>query len=364
MSNVHTPNPGLETVIANSIKTATEEPTTEVETADAVDDNAITTEEPAAEETPEVKETPAAEVATEEPVIKVEEPVKKEEPVKDDETDLDKIPARGTDNRVNRIPHPRVVKITENAVKKATAPLQAEIEKSRGTLERIAKVENIMFNDQAKFVEMLKQIPGYAELLAPKVADKVADVEFKMPAPDVKNDKGEAVGYSLGGLQSVVKFAVEQATAQATKETESRLGKRLEPFEAQAKSVKERAAFEASFQKDYDAQMAEANTWPMFKENQDAILAALVKDSEEAKTSGRRPKLTLEGAYQKTVLPKMTADRAKMRAELLAEIAGKPKSTSVVKKEPAAVSKKEAEDAPSDLTAVIKAAVDAAKLSV
>jgi hypothetical protein len=355
-------NANLESVIAASIKSATEDPVeTSPDEPGVVDPQEAPVEEPA-------KEAPISEGQTE-PIV--ESPAedktvapKKDEPAKPEEEDLDNIPAKEKNGRENRLPHSRVVKITANAVTKATAPLQAEIEKSKGTLERIAKVENIMFNNQAQFLEMLKQIPGYAELLTPKATETVvkpAEAEFKMPAPDVTNEKGEAVGYSLEGLQNVVKFAVDQATAQATRETETRLGKRLEPFETQAKTAREQAAFETSFQREYEATMAEANTWPLFKEHQDAILAALVTDSKAAQAAGRRPTLTLESAYRKVVLPKLTTDRTKMRAELLAEIAGKPTSTSVVKKEPAAVSSKDQEDQPADLLKVITDAVAASR---
>ena len=66
-------------------------------------------------------------------------------------------------------------------------------------------------------------------------------------------------------------------------------------------------------------QIEEAKTWPMFNENQDEIVAALKAN----------PNLSLEGAYRQIVVPKIVADRSRIKQDVLREAQHAPTSTSV-----------------------------------
>jgi hypothetical protein len=64
-------------------------------------------------------------------------------------------------------------------------------------------------------------------------------------------------------------------------------------------------------------QLAEAEKWPLFTESKVDILAELQ----------RNPNAGLRDAYMTVVLPKMAADRDKVRQEVLAEMSNRPHTT-------------------------------------
>jgi len=80
------------------------------------------------------------------------------------------------------------------------------------------------------------------------------------------------------------------------------------------------------------AQIAEAQTWPLFAEHEAEIVKALQGND----------KLTLEGAYRQVVYPKLVADRTKMREEILKEVQKAPRSTAA----PGSASRSSAQQAP------------------
>lgn len=81
-------------------------------------------------------------------------------------------------------------------------------------------------------------------------------------------------------------------------------------------------------------------SWPGFAEGQDDMLQALQVD----------PRMTLEGAWRKVVVPKMAADRDRMRQKVLAELNGKPRSTATAPATPVPTA---VDDAPKGMEAVI-----------
>jgi hypothetical protein len=87
---------------------------------------------------------------------------------------------------------------------------------------------------------------------------------------------------------------------------------------------------------------AKARSWPLFSEHEQEIVQTLRAN----------PKISLERAYQKAILPKLKADRMKMRQELLAELKAKPTATSA----PVAATPAPAAG-PTDLTEVINQAM-------
>lgn len=275
---------------------------------------------PKVEEKPTVEETPAAVVESD---------------------DFDTVPAKDATGRTNRIPHPRVRIMVDTAVKKATAPLTQELStlKPRVTdyeqrLAKVGEVEHILFNAPKQMLEILKTIPGYAELLTP-----AAVIPDTPPEPDVIGADGKPTGYSAEGLQKLLKWTSDKATADAVRQAEEKLGTRLAPFEKGAQAQRQRAQFEQKV----NTTLQDAATWPHFNERETEILKLLTEDSEQAKTSGVY-KHTLQSAYHQVVFGAITTDRQKMREEIIAELKAAPLATS------AGAAGRKAEPAPDDPT--------------
>jgi len=122
-----------------------------------------------------------------------------------------------------------------------------------------------------------------------------------MPGPDAQLPDG-SIGYSPGGLKSLLDWHASQVQAQM----EQRYAPVLHDHEA-------RAAYQAAEGRVREKVTA-ALQWPGFADAQPDIAAALRADRT----------LDLHGAYMRVVIPKLQANRDAMRAELLAEIQGKP----------------------------------------
>ncbi len=70
--------------------------------------------------------------------------------------------------------------------------------------------------------------------------------------------------------------------------------------------------------------LADAATWPLFKEHQAEIQAAV-----SALPRNLAPDVVLRMAYQQVVLPKLAANRDTVRAEVMAELKNRPHSSTV-----------------------------------
>lgn len=246
--------------------------------------------------------------------------------------------------RENRIPYSRVKKITEKAVIDGVAAAKKEWEttstpkltdyetKVKGyqtqvkdyetRLENVAQFEKIMVSDPDKFLTMLSEIPAYKNFFAsvnqafqaaqgqPGVAaTRPAQPGDDMPAPDQQLSDGTSV-YSMEGLKSLLAWQSSQVEKRVTKQVEDR----YRPIESEWKANQQVQAVMPAVR----AQIAEARTWPLFNDNETEVVTALQADS----------RLTLEGAYRKVVFPKITAERNKMREDILKEVKAAPRSTS------------------------------------
>lgn len=329
--------PDLESVIAAAIAPASAAaaaaegatPAEPVETP-AAEPVETPVEEPAAEPA-KVADTPAEPVEKEGVKPPVDPATLPVEPV-DEFAKEHGIKAKDSAGRENRIPYSAVKRINENAVKKATAALTethtatlaehtGKITEYETRLQRVAEVETMMFEDQARFVEILRTLPGYAELLGPaKPAE--APLGDTPPPPDVDG------GYTPEGLQKLLDWHTKKAAQTAAAQAEERIAKRYAPIEKEHKQREQDAAFEAEMGPKIHAQLAYAReNWLGYAENEAEIQKAYLADK----------KLTLEAAWSKVMKPllagekeKLTTDRAKIRAEVLAEIAAAPAGTSVV----------------------------------
>lgn len=175
----------------------------------------------------------------------------------------------------------------------------------------------------------------YKAFLEPPAAPRQpAAPTGEMPQPDYQLPDGTRT-FSLEGVQQRL---IPWLTQAITTQLEGTLDARLKPWQEREQHAKEREASDKAMgeiRERATSQMDEAQTWPLFgklaedgslSEFQQSVLAELQKDSEEAKTAGHQPKLTLEGAYIRVASKRFTEDDATKRERLLKEIQGAPKS--------------------------------------
>jgi hypothetical protein len=253
--------------------------------------------------------------------------------------------------RENRIPYSRVKAIVgkvEAALKKAqedhkvTQPKLQEFEtKVKGyedRLQQIAQFEYVMENDPRTFMDMLSQLPAYKPFFD-KLTELVQTVQGQpkpgaqtqeakpdqpyldqsdMPQPDLPLADGSRA-YSLQGLAKRDEWLAKQIEERAVRQAEERLTKRYGPIEERWKQQ----AYYEQVSPIIDKQIAEARTWPHFDELEQDVVGLLNADKTK--------RMTLEGAYMKAyhakITPRVTADRNKVRTEVLDELRRTPQST-------------------------------------
>jgi hypothetical protein len=349
--------------------------------ADAVNDAQIgdepaiegATEEAAVDETPvESASSDESEAATEpdthtEETQEVASPaVKAQDTTMQDEFEkLAGVSATGFGGRENRIPYSRVKKITEKAVgelaeaalgrklgqgEKALDVVKAHVAQIpelttkvadyETRLNTVGEFEGVMANDPQRFLGMLAKIPAYQEFFQfvnhaydhfSKTPGATADQSqaqatpteaaaqsiSDMPQPDEALPDGSRV-YSIEGLQKVLDWKAQQIEARISKQFEGKyteLQKQYEPIANDWRTQQRLAAAKPFVEK----KLAEAAQWPLFTEHEEAILKVLQAD----------PKISLEGAYQKVVFPKLLAERSSMKQGVIKEMQKAPTSTSL-----------------------------------
>lgn len=295
--------------------------------------------------TPLEPETPEVEVGTEAPVeaapdttstaAAVTEPVAEPAPTDPDKPEEDKFakewglpqPVQGA--RENRIPYSRVKDMVAKAQAKASTPYQTQLKEFESKvsayesrLQDVARFEKIMVDDPGQFLQMLAKIPAYRQIFEslqfkeqPQAATAAQTQAQQpagdgMPGPDITDAAGNQV-YSLEGLQKLMDWRDKQVESRVTKQLESR----YKPIE----SAWQQQQYLQTVIPQIQAQIADARTWPQFKENEAEIVKVLQAN----------PQASLEGAYRHVVFPKLQPDRERMRAEILQEIKRAPVATAV-----------------------------------
>ena len=266
------------------------------------------------------------------------------------------IPTKSVTGKENRIPYSRVKSIIsknekdtearlakkfEDQYKPKLSEFEGKVKDYEGRLTKVNQFEQMMTGDPQTFLSVLSTIPAYkpffdyinkladdvetgakvpagtgvagAQPTTPTIVEDPAD---PMPQPNKPQADGSKV-YDLQGLQSLLAWQERRVEKRVGAQFESTLAKRLGPFE-QRKAQEEH--LKTVILPELNRQIAEAEAnWPGFKENETEITAALEQNKN----------LSLEGAYRMVVLPKITADRSRIRTELLAEIKRQPVSTAV-----------------------------------
>jgi hypothetical protein len=197
-------------------------------------------------------------------------------------------------------------------------------------LDAISQVERIMYEEPDRFIEMLSSIPAYHGRFGSSRSSTHPQAGSERPGPDIRYQDG-STAYSEEGLQRLLDWNAAQV--------EKRLTSRIAPFEHE-RQVK---AIEAAAAPKIQAMLTEAAKWPMFTENEAAILQVLQSE----------PQTSLEAAYQRVVLPKLAANRDSLRQEILKELAERPHST-VTR---TATSGRSGDDAPRDSRDIISRVV-------
>lgn len=356
-----------------------DEPITEVATEGRVEIAAPRTQgfEETSEETVETKES--------EETSRVEAPGEREE----DDAPADVfskkfgVSEKGVTGRENRIPYSRVKKIVEKNEKDTELRVARAIEERyqphftqfqetetrvkdyEERLTKVAQFEHIMEHEPKQMLDILSQLPAYKQffqylgkLSPPKAGGQAGagqagaggakrqsappiNPSDTRPLPNKTLADGSQV-YDLEGLDGLMDWQSRQVEARVSKQVEEKMGRRYAGIEHEWNQNQ----YMAQVLPGIDRQIAEANTWAQFTENEPEITAALVADKS----------LTLEGAYRQIVLPKLVSDKNRMRSEVLAEIRSKPKTLA------APVTRTKARQAASnenrDLTSIIRDEVD------
>jgi hypothetical protein len=294
-----------------------------------------------------VEETAAPEVQPEQTVTEPEAAVPA--PAKPEVDEFEKkwgIPALSASGRENRLPHSRVKKMVEKADKDAYTRGRTELETEykpkyetlekenadfKSRFEQVAQFEQIMMNEQPRFVQMLLNVPGYREIFqsllqqaapsAPEQPEAPAiNPDAEMPLPNHELPDGSRV-YDIDGLKSLMTWQAQSVEKRLRTEFEKQYG----PLRQSYDEYQRRSAAMPAVQR----QISEARQWEGFNDNEDEIVKALAANQT----------WSLERAYQHVVLPKLKADRERLanegkvnrdavRAEILAELKKAPKSTS------------------------------------
>lgn len=283
-----------------------------------------------------------------EPVVaKVVEPAAKPVVEVDEFAKEHGIKSKKADGRDNPIPYSAVRdRIVPNAVKKAEAtwtteklqPVVTERDRLRAKVEDIAQTEHILFNDQKRFIEILRTIPGYAELLS-NTGNTAATGKSAAPGdlPDAANDPrpgpdymdpttGKPAGYTPEGHEKLLDWISRDAERRALARMEKQYGPIKDAFDRTQKSRKERGELE---NRTTDV-LSQATIWPGFKESFTEIEKVLPTIPDVNPETGRRYTAmeALRVAYDKVVPDKLRANEDAMRRRIMDEMAAAPAGTS------------------------------------
>jgi len=349
----------LEQIIADSVndsingveetpEVVEETPSEPVEASESPSESEEVAEAPESTEVPSPARVEAEKATPEEP--------------QDEFAKLAGMPKTGVGGRENRIPYSRVKSMVE---KKAAAAesgfaeavlgrklnngekaldvvkahvaqipeLTAKVTDYEARLTNVGQFEDVMANDPQKFLTMLATLPAYKPFFdfvdgAYKAqaqpgtqqqagTQAVADPSGDMPQPDQDLEDGSKV-YSLEGLKKLLEWNAAQTESRVTSKYETKLKEIEDRYSPVVTDWNERRRIEATLPT-IRKKLEEARTWVLFNESEAEILEALQKDQS----------LSLEGAYNKVVFPKLISERNSVRKEVLAELKSAPASTSV-----------------------------------
>lgn len=250
----------------------------------------------------------------------------------------------------NRIPHERVVKITESAEKKGyeralkelggdqkpkLQEFETKIQQYEEAFQPYLQFEKIMVESPEQHLQMLQKVPAYKpffdaigqlmeELNAAKApAEPKVDPAVADPMPQPLKGADGTFGYDEAGIQALNAWNARQVKRQVDEEYAKRLAPMEQDLEVRRKFQAQHEAqerFIAEQAPKIQRQIAEARTWEGFNEHEKEITAAIKA----------QPQLSLEGAYRQVVMPKLRVDPDAIRKQILEEMAQKPTAPTAV----------------------------------
>jgi hypothetical protein len=269
--------------------------------------------------------------ATDTPVEPVVDPVAKEL------EDLG-LAAPKAGERENRLPYSRVKKIVENSRTKLTAAhttalaeVTTKLTAAEQKVQQMDRADQLFATDPDRALMMLESLhPGkYKKFLTPPTAaaaavTPLASTVGPRPGPDVEYQDGSR-GYSPDQHAKLLDWISADAELKAYTRAKSDLDARLGPVEAQNKKVADREAALAANAALVPVVQAKIKwgreTWGKMFEDDYKLdgNSAVVKYINEHKVG-------FEAACAAVFLPKVQAERTRMRAEIITEMNARPKA--------------------------------------
>lgn len=242
------------------------------------------------------------------------------------------------DGRFHYIPRWKVVQMVESGLKKRTEALSKERESWKGEKEMLAKAadearqfRHLMEHDPQALMHRLAALDArYKAFLgngqhqqAQAAAAALPSDQDPEPMPDVDLGNGRAT-YSLDGIRKLREWDRRQL--------ERSFDQKLQPYHERLQAEQEHAQrqrAEHQLRERTTAIVDKVKTWPRFAEHEATILDILQKDTAESQARGVPPQKSVYDAYIEAVVPKLAGDHNSVREQVLRELNGAPKSTSV-----------------------------------
>lgn len=273
----------------------------------------------------------------------------------------------------NRIPYPRVRKIVENAIRKREDQHKTLMDEINGKLstasqraEAAERVDNLIATDFPRYLQLLETlhpkakdaIAAYRTPPKPAVADKPQESALPDEPPYDHRFEDGSVGFTPEGARRhqawMMEVAEARAMSRATALFEEKYGRNIAPL------IDERRNREILQQSTelLNAKVSEAGKiWgTTFTEDW-----AKGDNGDIAKFARANPRASFEQVVQAVLVPKMLADRTKVRKEVLDE--GNLRAAAAAKNTSQAAKPDKSSAGPVSLDDQIKEAMAAAGIS-
>ncbi len=256
--------------------------------------------------------------------------------------------------RESRVPHSRLKEMVAKSWTKnreanevERKKMQAELSAAQERAKLLADLDALATSNPRQYMELLARAnPAYQQFLAPAApvpAPIPPEQADPMPQPDAQFPDG-STGYSPQQHMKLLEWNGRQVerrvNAKWEKEMNSRFGPVVREFEGRQALEAERPAARARI-------AAVKETWgDLFTKNEQEIHAAMQAN----------PRANFEALVAKVLLPKVSAERTSIRAEVLAELKARP-AAAAQSAPVAAKSESRESHGPRDLTDAIKEAI-------
>src|ERR1035437_5189379 len=271
--------------------------------------------------------------------------------------------------RENRLPYSRVKKIVENSRTKLTAGFttqlaerDAKVTAAEAKVANMAAIDNLISTDPDRYIGMLAALhpdkykkfldTGFTGKPAPPPVSPPVVLTTPRPTPDLKYEDG-SLGYSPQQHEKLLDWIAADAENKAYARDDAEMTKRFGGIEQKYKNDQTTAALlpGVNAQLEWGKQ-----TWGKLFEDD----YKLDSKSEVLAYMRSHKGVPFEACVSAVLLPKVQADRTRMRAELLTKINARPRAAA--RSTPAATTTTPAVTGARDPEDVIRDAISAAGL--